>query len=218
MNGSRSGDGREPGDSVSVQCDPGYELQGDEKITCIQVDNRYYWQPSPPVCIGEEPSFHISIGTFDICAAYQLQLLRADYLAQGHVCEWLIEGLCKEDNVSWTCFSYSVIIFHLLPTFLHAAACYWKSHNYDLLKAIQIVLIEKQCTLVNVKVRVLLDFIDLCLCFRHSSMWRKPNWLQRIYTVSQLPSSLPSLQGLWLAHCCQLWLRPVAGVHRVAFL
>lgn len=55
MNGSRSGDGREPGDSVSFQCDPGYELQGDDKITCIQVDNRYYWQPSPPVCIGEEP-------------------------------------------------------------------------------------------------------------------------------------------------------------------
>ncbi|XP_070403954.1 CUB and sushi domain-containing protein 3-like, partial [Nothobranchius furzeri] len=52
MNGSRSGDGREPGDSVSFQCDPGYELQGDDRITCIQVDNRYYWQPSPPVCIA----------------------------------------------------------------------------------------------------------------------------------------------------------------------
>ncbi|XP_037548906.1 CUB and sushi domain-containing protein 3 [Nematolebias whitei] len=52
MNGSRSGDGREPGDSVSFLCDPGYELQGDDKITCIQVDNRYYWQPSPPVCIA----------------------------------------------------------------------------------------------------------------------------------------------------------------------
>uniref|UniRef100_A0A3Q3J783 CUB and Sushi multiple domains 3a n=1 Tax=Monopterus albus TaxID=43700 RepID=A0A3Q3J783_MONAL len=52
MNGSRSGDGREPGDSVCFQCDPGYELQGDDKITCIQVDNRYYWQPSPPVCIA----------------------------------------------------------------------------------------------------------------------------------------------------------------------
>uniref|UniRef100_A0A3Q2Z1X2 CUB and Sushi multiple domains 3a n=1 Tax=Hippocampus comes TaxID=109280 RepID=A0A3Q2Z1X2_HIPCM len=52
MNGTRSGDGREPGDSVSFQCDPGYELQGDDKITCIQVDNRYYWQPSPPVCIA----------------------------------------------------------------------------------------------------------------------------------------------------------------------
>lgn len=57
MNGSRSGDGREPGDSVSFQCDPGYELQGDDKITCIQVDNRYYWQPSPPVCIGEESTY-----------------------------------------------------------------------------------------------------------------------------------------------------------------
>lgn len=53
MNGSRNGDGREPGDTVTFQCDPGYELQGDVKITCIQVENRYYWQPSPPVCIGE---------------------------------------------------------------------------------------------------------------------------------------------------------------------
>lgn len=70
MNGSRSGDGREPGDSVSFQCDPGYELQGDDKITCIQVDNRYYWQPSPPVCIGENTNFHISIGTRNRCTAY----------------------------------------------------------------------------------------------------------------------------------------------------
>lgn len=69
MNGSRSGDGREPGDSVSFQCDPGYELQGDDKITCIQVDNRYYWQPSPPVCIGEKSSSHIFIGTYNGCAA-----------------------------------------------------------------------------------------------------------------------------------------------------
>uniref|UniRef100_A0A8C2EC16 CUB and Sushi multiple domains 3 n=1 Tax=Cyprinus carpio TaxID=7962 RepID=A0A8C2EC16_CYPCA len=52
MNGSRNGDGREPGDTVTFQCDPGYELQGEEKITCIQVENRYYWQPSPPVCIA----------------------------------------------------------------------------------------------------------------------------------------------------------------------
>lgn len=54
MNGSRNGEGREPGDSVTFSCDPGYELQGESKITCIQVENRYYWQPSPPSCIGEE--------------------------------------------------------------------------------------------------------------------------------------------------------------------
>ncbi|GAB0181748.1 hypothetical protein GRJ2_000640100 [Grus japonensis] len=36
MNGTRNGDGREPGDTVIFQCDPGYELQGDERITCIQ--------------------------------------------------------------------------------------------------------------------------------------------------------------------------------------
>lgn len=53
MNGTRSGDGKEPGDTVTFVCDPGYELQGEGKITCIQVDNRYYWQPSPPTCIGE---------------------------------------------------------------------------------------------------------------------------------------------------------------------
>lgn len=68
MNGSRSGDGREPGDSVSFQCDPGYELQGDDKITCIQVDNRYYWQPSPPVCIGEKmaPMYLYTIDVYSI--------------------------------------------------------------------------------------------------------------------------------------------------------
>ncbi|XP_073535892.1 CUB and sushi domain-containing protein 3 isoform X7 [Phyllobates terribilis] len=52
MNGTRNGDGREPGDTVIFQCDPGYELQGEERITCIQVDNRYFWQPSPPSCIA----------------------------------------------------------------------------------------------------------------------------------------------------------------------
>uniref|UniRef100_A0A4W6EL58 CUB and Sushi multiple domains 3 n=1 Tax=Lates calcarifer TaxID=8187 RepID=A0A4W6EL58_LATCA len=52
MNGSRNGEGREPGDSVTFSCDPGYELQGESRITCIQVENRYYWQPSPPSCIA----------------------------------------------------------------------------------------------------------------------------------------------------------------------
>uniref|UniRef100_A0A8C6NQD4 CUB and Sushi multiple domains 3 n=1 Tax=Nothobranchius furzeri TaxID=105023 RepID=A0A8C6NQD4_NOTFU len=52
MNGSRNGEGREPGDSVTFSCDPGYELQGESKITCIQEENRYYWQPSPPSCIA----------------------------------------------------------------------------------------------------------------------------------------------------------------------
>ncbi|XP_067093259.1 CUB and sushi domain-containing protein 3-like [Osmerus mordax] len=52
MNGSRNGEGREPGDTVTFSCDTGYELQGESKITCIQVENRYYWQPSPPSCIA----------------------------------------------------------------------------------------------------------------------------------------------------------------------
>lgn len=53
MNGTRSGEGKEPGDTMTFVCDPGYELQGESRITCIQVENRYYWQPSPPTCIGE---------------------------------------------------------------------------------------------------------------------------------------------------------------------
>ncbi|XP_050987326.1 CUB and sushi domain-containing protein 3 isoform X1 [Labeo rohita] len=52
MNGSRSGEGKEPGDTVTFACDPGYDLQGEPRITCIQVDNRFYWQPSPPTCIA----------------------------------------------------------------------------------------------------------------------------------------------------------------------
>uniref|UniRef100_UPI001EAF343E CUB and sushi domain-containing protein 3-like n=1 Tax=Oncorhynchus gorbuscha TaxID=8017 RepID=UPI001EAF343E len=55
MNGSRHGDGREPDDTVTFSCDPGYELQGESKITCIQVDNRYYWQPSH--CFSIEPNY-----------------------------------------------------------------------------------------------------------------------------------------------------------------
>ncbi|KAJ3598666.1 hypothetical protein NHX12_002171 [Muraenolepis orangiensis] len=50
MNGSRNGEGREPGDSVTFSCDPGYELQGENRITCIQacqhlVFARVGWTP-----------------------------------------------------------------------------------------------------------------------------------------------------------------------------
>ncbi|GCB63419.1 hypothetical protein scyTo_0000153 [Scyliorhinus torazame] len=50
QNGTRSGDSREPGDTVTFQCDPGYQLQGTAKIMCVQVDNRFFWQPDPPTC------------------------------------------------------------------------------------------------------------------------------------------------------------------------
>ncbi|XP_036084876.1 CUB and sushi domain-containing protein 1 isoform X1 [Rousettus aegyptiacus] len=52
QNGSRYGDSREPGDAVTFQCDPGYQLQGQAKITCVQLDNRFFWQPDPPTCIA----------------------------------------------------------------------------------------------------------------------------------------------------------------------
>lgn len=52
VNGSRYGDSKEPGDSVAFQCDAGYQLHGQDTITCVRMDSRFYWQPDPPTCIG----------------------------------------------------------------------------------------------------------------------------------------------------------------------
>lgn len=53
QNGTRYGDSREPGDTISFQCDPGYKIQGVSEITCVQLNSRFFWQPDPPTCIGE---------------------------------------------------------------------------------------------------------------------------------------------------------------------
>lgn len=52
QNGSRSGDSWEAGDSTLFQCHPGYALQGSAEISCVKIENRFFWQPSPPTCIG----------------------------------------------------------------------------------------------------------------------------------------------------------------------
>nr|XP_032815088.1 CUB and sushi domain-containing protein 3-like isoform X2 [Petromyzon marinus] len=53
MNGTRSGAlGRRPGDTVSFQCQPGYELQGAARIACVQDGSRFFWTPSPPSCLA----------------------------------------------------------------------------------------------------------------------------------------------------------------------
>ncbi|XP_063297188.1 CUB and sushi domain-containing protein 1 [Pelobates fuscus] len=52
QNGSRYGDSKEPGDTITFQCDPGYQLQGEDRITCVQLNNRFFWQPDPPTCIA----------------------------------------------------------------------------------------------------------------------------------------------------------------------
>lgn len=51
-NGTRGGDSREPGDHVVFQCDPGYILQGANRITCTEINGRFFWQPDPPTCTG----------------------------------------------------------------------------------------------------------------------------------------------------------------------
>ncbi|KAH0503264.1 CUB and sushi domain-containing protein 2 [Microtus ochrogaster] len=56
QNGSRSGDSWEAGDSTVFQCDPGYALQGSAEINCVRIENRFFWQPSPPTCIGAHMS------------------------------------------------------------------------------------------------------------------------------------------------------------------
>ncbi|KAM6977905.1 CUB and sushi domain-containing protein 1-like [Aplochiton taeniatus] len=52
LNGSRYGDSREPGDTITFQCDGGYQVQGQDKITCVQLNNRFFWQPDPPTCVA----------------------------------------------------------------------------------------------------------------------------------------------------------------------
>nr|XP_045755079.1 CUB and sushi domain-containing protein 2 [Mirounga angustirostris] len=52
QNGSRSGDSWEAGDSTVFQCEPGYVLQGSAEISCVKIENRFFWQPSPPTCIA----------------------------------------------------------------------------------------------------------------------------------------------------------------------
>ncbi|KAI1231216.1 hypothetical protein IHE44_0008153 [Lamprotornis superbus] len=42
QNGSRSGDSREAGDTITFQCNPGYALQGQPQITCVQIHNRQH--------------------------------------------------------------------------------------------------------------------------------------------------------------------------------
>ncbi|XP_059839979.1 CUB and sushi domain-containing protein 3 [Hypanus sabinus] len=84
MNGSRNGDGRDPGDTVIFQCEPGYELQGEEKITCIQVENRYFWQPSPPVCIAPCGGNLTSSSGFILSPSYPHPY------PHGKECDWTI--------------------------------------------------------------------------------------------------------------------------------
>ncbi|XP_035256647.1 CUB and sushi domain-containing protein 1a isoform X1 [Anguilla anguilla] len=52
QNGTRYGDSREPGDTITFMCDPGYQIQGVARITCVQLNNRFFWQPDPPTCIA----------------------------------------------------------------------------------------------------------------------------------------------------------------------
>ncbi|XP_069079880.1 CUB and sushi domain-containing protein 2 [Pleurodeles waltl] len=51
-NGTRSGSSREAGDSIVFQCDPGYILEGEAKISCVQIEDRFFWDPDPPTCIA----------------------------------------------------------------------------------------------------------------------------------------------------------------------
>lgn len=62
QNGTRYGDSREPGDTVTFQCDPGYQLQGQAEVTCVQLNNRFFWQPDPPTCTGTVKGVALPVG------------------------------------------------------------------------------------------------------------------------------------------------------------
>ena len=54
VNGTVTVTGNSVGDTATYSCDSGFELNGDETTTCIQVDvNSSVFLPSPPVCIRE---------------------------------------------------------------------------------------------------------------------------------------------------------------------
>uniref|UniRef100_A0A8C6L3G6 CUB and Sushi multiple domains 2 n=1 Tax=Nothobranchius furzeri TaxID=105023 RepID=A0A8C6L3G6_NOTFU len=83
-NGTRSGDSREPGDHVVFQCDPGYILQGANKITCTEINGRYFWQPDPPTCTA--PCGGNLTGTRGL-------ILSPDYpepYPHGRECDWRV--------------------------------------------------------------------------------------------------------------------------------
>jgi len=79
-NGTRGGDSREPGDHVVFQCDPGYSLQGANRIACTEINGRFFWQPDPPTCAGSKAACN-----------HQLILLRGLRL-----CNTLLSGICKK--------------------------------------------------------------------------------------------------------------------------
>ncbi|GCC19449.1 hypothetical protein chiPu_0000001, partial [Chiloscyllium punctatum] len=101
MNGSRNGDGRDPGDTVIFQCEPGYELQGEEKIACIQVENRYFWQPSPPVCIAPCGGNLTSSSGFILSPNYPHPY------PHGKECDWTIT-VNKDYIISLTFISFTM--------------------------------------------------------------------------------------------------------------
>nr|XP_015204236.1 PREDICTED: CUB and sushi domain-containing protein 2 isoform X1 [Lepisosteus oculatus] len=83
-NGTRSGDSREPGDHVLFQCDAGYVLQGAPKITCTEIDSRFFWQPDPPTCTA--PCGGNLTGPSGL-------ILSPEYpepYPHGHECDWTV--------------------------------------------------------------------------------------------------------------------------------
>ncbi|KAI1241194.1 hypothetical protein IHE44_0009660 [Lamprotornis superbus] len=89
QNGTRYGDSREPGDTITFQCDPGYQLQGQAKITCVQLNNRFFWQPDPPTCIASD---HIPISFCIVTAACGGNLTGpAGPYPPGKECDWRIK-------------------------------------------------------------------------------------------------------------------------------
>lgn len=99
VNGSRYGDSKEPGDSMTFQCDPGYQLQGQDTITCVRMENRFYWQPDPPTCIGRYAEWSYGLDSavnvlmsLCRCAAEQRDLInikcRATLRLACHMCKY----------------------------------------------------------------------------------------------------------------------------------
>lgn len=105
QNGSRSGTSWEAGDSTVFQCDPGYALQGSAEISCVKIENRYFWQPSPPTCIGTEP---LRVPT--LCPCTPLRCSRPPF----HIRDSCILSLARRLRTAKSCRKAKVCFAHTL--------------------------------------------------------------------------------------------------------
>lgn len=117
VNGSRYGDSKEPGDSMTFQCDPGYQLQGQGTIRCVRMDNRFYWQPDPPTCMGT-------------CTVLHRLLIAKSVWGELETCGWVNSVDCQHCIFIYylfmACPSIYSFILPFFASFIQSQLFFWR--------------------------------------------------------------------------------------------